>query len=175
MFTLAAETGMRAGELYGLRVEDVDFGRSIIHVRRSAWNGILQTPKTANSYRAIDVQPYVTEMLKQHLAGRETGLVFLSKRKTPLRNCLVLNKHLHPLLRKINIPRGGMHAFRHFRVSFLIQNETPLEIIKRWIGHGSEQMIHVYTHLHPTYRKEVIAKLPAVCPVCPGNEMQVII
>jgi len=165
---------MRAGELYGLRVEDVDFGRSIIHVRRSAWNGILQTPKTANSYRAIDVQPYVTEMLKQHLAGRETGLVFLSKRKTPLRNCLVLNKHLHPLLRKINIPRGGMHAFRHFRVSFLIQNETPLEIIKRWIGHGSEQMIHVYTHLHPTYRKEVIAKLPAVCPVCPGNEMQVI-
>ncbi len=166
---------MRAGELYGLRVEDVDFGRSIIHVRRSAWNGILQTPKTANSYRAIDVQPYVTEMLKQHLAGRETGLVFLSKRKTPLRNCLVLNKHLHPLLRKINIPRGGMHAFRHFRVSFLIQNETPLEIIKRWIGHGSEQMIHVYTHLHPTYRKEVIAKLPAVCPVCPGNEMQVII
>jgi len=119
-------------------------------------------------------QPYVTEMLKQHLAGRETGLVFLSKRKTPLRNCLVLNKHLHPLLRKINIPRGGMHAFRHFRVSFLIQNETPLEIIKRWIGHGSEQMIHVYTHLHPTYRKEVIAKFTRCLPRLPRNEMQVI-
>ena len=35
LFTLAAETGMRAGELYGLRVEDIDFGRNLIHVRRS--------------------------------------------------------------------------------------------------------------------------------------------
>ena len=173
LFTLAPETGMRAGELYGLRVEDIDFGRNIIHVRRSMWNGLAQAPKNANAYRAVDVQPYVTEMLKQHLAGRETGLVFLSRRKTPLRNCLVLNKHLHPLLRKLNIPRGGMHAFRHFRVSFLVQNETPLEIIKRWIGHGSEEMIRRYTHLHPTYRKEVMARLPVVCPVCPGSEMHV--
>jgi integrase len=162
LFTLAAETGMRAGELYGLRVEDVDFARNIVHVRRSMWNGQAQTPKTSNAYRAIDVQPYVTEMLKQHLAGRTAGLVFLSKRGTPLRNCLVLNKHLHPLLRKIGVARGGMHAFRHFRVSFLVQNETPFEVIKRWIGHGSEQMIRHYTHLHPTYRKEVMARIPAV-------------
>jgi hypothetical protein len=38
------------------------------------------------------------------------------------------------------------------------QNETPLEIIKRWIGCGSEQMIRVCTQLHPRYRKEVMAK-----------------
>gem|GEM_PF-6952539 len=36
-------------------------------------------------------------------------------------------------------------------------------------------MIRTYRHLHPTYRKQVIAKLPVVCPVCPGNEMQVIL
>lgn len=176
LFTLAAETGMRAGELYGLKVEDVDWSRSIVHVRRSMWNGKAQTPKTSNAYRAIDVQPYVTEMLAKHLLAekRETGLVFMSRRHTPLRNCLVLNKHLHPLLRKLNIPRGGMHAFRHFRVSFLVQNETPLEIIKRWIGHGSEEMIRRYTHLHPSYRKDVMSRLPSVCPVCPGVETPVI-
>ena len=55
------------------------------------------------------------------------------------------------------------------------QNKTLLEIIKRWIAHCSRQMIRTYKHLHPTYRKQVIAKLPVVCPVCPGNEMQVIL
>src|SRR5207245_2882056 len=151
LFALAAETGMRAGELYGLQVEDIDFARNVIHVRRSAWDGKLQSPKTHNARRAIDVQPYVTDMLKQHLAGRRSGLVFLSARKTPLRTATVLHKHLHPLLRELGLEVGGIHAFRHFRVSFLVQNETPVEIIKRWIGHGSEHMIRHYTHLHPTY------------------------
>jgi integrase len=64
-----------------------------------------------------------------------------------------------------------MHAFRHFRVSYLVQNETPLEIIKRWIGHGSEEMIRRYTHLHPTYRKKVIARIPSVfAPFAPNFE-----
>src|SRR5262249_4344903 len=62
LFTLAAETGMRAGELYGLRVEDIDLMRNVIHVRRSLWNAQAQSPKTSNAYRSIDVQPYVTEM-----------------------------------------------------------------------------------------------------------------
>jgi integrase len=167
LFTLAAETGMRCGELYGLRVEDIDFERNVVRVRRSMWNGKPQTPKTSNSYRSVDVQPYVTEMLRGHLTGRTSGLVFMSRRKTPLRNCTVLNKQLHPLLRRINVERGGMHAFRHFRVSFLVQNETPIEVIKRWVGHGSEEMIRRYTHLHPTYRKEVMMRLPVVGPVGP--------
>ena len=174
LFTLAAESGMRAGELYGLRVDDIDFERCIVKVRRSMWEGVAQTPKTSNAYRAIDVQPYVIEMLKTHLAGRISGLVFMSRRKTPLRNCVVVGKHLHPLLRQLNLERGGMHAFRHFRVSFLVQNDTPLEMVKRWVGHGSEEMIRRYTHLHPTYRKEIIARLPVVCPVCPSSQPQVI-
>ncbi len=170
LFTLAAETGLRAGELYGLAVEDVDFGRHVIHVRRSMWNGQPQSPKTSNARRTVDIQPYVTTMLREHLAGRESGSVFLSRRRTPLRNTTVLSKHLHPLLRRIGLELGGMHAFRHFRVSHLIQNEVPLEIIKRWIGHGSDEMIRRYTHLHPTYRKSVLARIPAVfAPFAPAK------
>lgn len=109
-------------------------------------------------------------MLKLHLAGRQSGLVFLSRRKTPLRNPTEMNKHLHPLLRKLHFEIGGMHAFRHFRVSYLVQNDTPLEIIKRWIGHSSEEMIRRYTHLHPTYREHVMARIPAVfAPFAPQS------
>ena len=111
--------------------------------------------------RAIDVQPYVTKMLKQRLAGCESRLVFVSKPRMPLRDEAVLNKHFYPLLRQLNFEIGGRHAFRHFRVSFLVQNGTPIEIIKPWIGHGSEEMIRIYTHLHC---KGVMAKIPAVIP-----------
>jgi site-specific recombinase XerD len=101
-------------------------------------------------------------MLKQHLAGRQSGLVFLSRIKTTLRNTTVLHKHLHPLLRKLGFESGGMHAFRHFRVSYLVEHGTPLELVKRWIGHGSEQMTRRYTHLRPEYARRALEQVPAV-------------
>lgn len=162
LFTLAAETGMRAGELYGLHVEDIDFDRGVIHVRRSMWGGREQCPKTKNARRTIDVQPYVLALLRSHLNGRSTGLVFRSKCGTPFKNVTILHRHLHPLLGKLGIERAGMHAFRHFRVSFLMEQNVPVELIKRWIGHGSEAMIRRYTHLRSDYRQQVLAQLPPV-------------
>jgi integrase len=167
LFTLAAETGMRAGELYGLHVEDVDFQHHIIHVRRALWDGQEQTPKTRNSQRAVDVKPYVTEMLRQYLVGRTTGLMFRSQRGTPLRNSMVLHRHLYPLLRQLGLPRGGMHAFRHFRVSFLVESGAPLETIRRWIGHGSDDMLRRYLHLSSVHCRNVLEGIPAVGQIAP--------
>jgi hypothetical protein len=70
----------------------------------------------------------------------------------------------------LGLKRGGMHAFRHLRVSHVILNQVPLEIIKRWIGHGLEEMIRRYTHLHPTYPKSVLARIPFVLlPFAPAE------
>ncbi len=44
-YWLAAETGMRAGELCGLRIEDIDLGQCFVNVKQSVWRGIVQTPK----------------------------------------------------------------------------------------------------------------------------------
>lgn len=162
LFTLASESGLRSGELFGLHIEDIDFDRNLLHVRRSSWDGKIQSTKNHNAQRAVDIQPYVAEMLRKHIAGRESGPVFLSRRKTLLRTETVLDKHLHPILKDLGLKSGGMHSFRHFRVSFLIMNATPLEIIKKWIGHGSDAMIRRYMHLHPKYFKEQMAMLPAV-------------
>jgi Phage integrase family len=79
LFATAAGTGMRAGELYGLQVEDADFSRNVIHVRRSAWEGELQSPKTRNARRAISITKSLADMLKDHLDGRTTGLLFPSR------------------------------------------------------------------------------------------------
>jgi len=74
------------------------------------------------------------------------------------------------VLAKLGIPQGGMHGFRHDRVSFLVENNTPVEIIKAWIGHGSERMIRRYTHLRPQYRSRVLASIPSLV----GNRIDVI-
>jgi site-specific recombinase XerD len=100
------------------------------------------------------------EMLKTHLNGRTSGLVFQSKRKTALVNCVALNKHLYPLLRKLGLERGGMHAFRHHRVSTLVMAGTDVEVIKKWIGRGSEEMIRRYTHLRPDFMQDELARVP---------------
>jgi hypothetical protein len=74
---------------------------------------------------AYNSKSMAEKMLKQNLNGRTEGLVFRSKRNTPLVNCTVLNKHLHPLLRKLGLERGGMHGFRHHRASTLVMAGTP--------------------------------------------------
>ena len=169
LYATATETGARAGELYALEVKDIDFARNIIHIRRAVWEGQRQSAKTRNATRAIDVQPSLIAMLRQYLGGKTEGLVFYSKNGKPLRNNNVLRRQLHPLLERLGIPQGGMHGFRHGRVSFLVENDTPVEVIKAWIGHGSERMVRRYTHLRPMYRSRVLASIPSLI----GNKIDV--
>jgi integrase len=164
LFRLAAETGARAGELYALTVDDLLFDLNVIYINKSMYRQKTGSPKTKNATRWVNVKPYVMEMLKEHLNGRTEGLVFQSRRKTPLVNCMVLNKHLHPLLRKLELKRGGMHGFRHHRVSTLVMAGTPIEVIKKWIGHGSEEMIRRYTHLRPDFMRDELARVPDFAP-----------
>ena len=103
-------------------------------------------------------------MLTNHLNSRTEGLVFRSKRNTPLVNCVVLNKHLHPLLRKLGLERGGMHGFRQHRVSTLVMADTPMAVINKWIGHGSEDMVNRYTHLRPDFMRDELARVPDFTP-----------
>jgi len=164
LFKLAAETGARAGELYALTVDDLLFEHNVIRINKSMYRQKVGSPKTRNATRWINVKPYVMEMLKSHLNSRTEGLVFRSKRNTPLVNCVVLNKHLHPLLRKLGLDRGGMHGFRHHRVSTLVMAGTPMAVIKKWIGHGSEDMVDGYTHVRPDFMRDELARAPDFAP-----------
>jgi integrase len=79
-------------------------------------------------------------------------------------NCEVLNKHLQPLLGKLGLERGGMHGFRHRRVSTLVMAGTPMAVIKKWIGHGSEDMVNRNTHLRPDFMRDELARVPRFAP-----------
>jgi integrase len=161
-FATAAGTGMRSGELCGLRVEDVDLDKGIISVRRAAWEGREQTPKTKNAVRKIGIDAEVVRILRQHIGQRRFGHVFQTRNGSPLRESNILHRELHPILKKLGIPKCGLHAFRHGRVSFLVENNVPLPMIRLWIGHGSDKMVQRYTHARPEFHAHVIASLPSI-------------
>jgi integrase len=74
-FTLLALTGLRAPEILGLRVEDVDFDNNQIHVRQAAWHGQIQTLKTEESENCVPMPPVLREELQAHIVGRGPSVV----------------------------------------------------------------------------------------------------
>jgi integrase len=159
LFHLAAATGLRAGELFGLHVEDLDLQRRIIHVRRSVWRGQEVSPKTARGYRDVWIDSATADVLLEHLGGRTAGRIFQTRCGTPLSDHDVLRDSLYPICESLKINRGGMHAFRHGRISHLQQNGAPPDFTRRQVGHSSLRTTSGYTHFDEAYVREVIEKL----------------
>ena len=73
LFHLAYTTGMRAGELFGLRVEDFNFDAGTVRVMRSTFRNIEDTPKTQKGRRTIYLDRRTQEDVRVLLAGRTSG------------------------------------------------------------------------------------------------------
>ena len=159
LFHVAAATGLRAGELFGLHIEDLDLKRQVIRIRRSVWRGQEVSPKTQRGYRDVWIDSTTTKVLADHLGERTSGRVFQTRCGTPLSDHDVLRSALHPICDRFKITRGGMHAFRHGRISHLQQNGAPPDFTKRQVGHSSLRTTGTYTHFDETYTRQVIEKL----------------
>jgi integrase len=146
LFALLAGTGMRIGEAAGLHVDDLDLDNGVIYVRRSVWKGQELEPKTENSVREIDIDPALAKLLREHLGETRRVRVFEARNGSPLSAGNIRNRVLHPLLVKLGIPRAGLHAFRHSRVTMLRKHGTPADLQKQWIGHSSLKTTDRYSH-----------------------------
>ena len=137
LFHVAAATGLRAGELFGLHVEDLDLKRRVIRIRRSVWRGQEVSPKTQRGYRDVWIDSAAAKVVVDHLGGRTSGRVFQARCGTPLSDHDVLRDALYPICDRLKIKRGGMHPFRHGRVSHLQQCGAPPDFTKKQVGHSS--------------------------------------
>jgi integrase len=167
LFAVAAGTGMRVGELFALRVEDVNLRDGVITVRRSIVEGEEGTPKNDET-RHVPIDCSVVAEIKKHLNGRRAGLVWQSNRCTPLRLNSVLKWRLKPILKELGIKfssRNGMHAFRHGRISYLAYSGIPFAVIREWVGHGSDAMIKHYMARWQCQNASEMAKLQPVVRV----------
>jgi integrase len=149
-YWLAAETGLRAGELCGLRVDDIDFDRGIVKVWQSAWHGKLQDPKSENSIRTFAISTSLRNCLKTFLANWRPNaqhLLFASRNGTPWDANLLVKRKLRPLLESLGIAGGGLHGFRHGNASLMDILSTPMKVRQQRLGHSDPRLtMNVYTH-----------------------------
>jgi integrase len=164
LFHLAAYGGLRSGELAGLHVQDLDFARGMIRVRRSVGKGMEVAPKTRRGYRDVWIDSATVQMLKEHLGSRIAGRVFQSRVGTPLENRDICRRILKPLCKRIGITPGGMHAFRHGRVSYLQQNGVPTDFTKNQVGHSSLPTTSGYTHFSEDFARNTVERLASKMP-----------
>jgi integrase len=146
LFALLAGTGMRIGEAAGLHIDDLDLDNLVVYVRRAVWNGQEQSPKTRNAVRAIDIDASLAELLRQHIGDRKAGRVFEARNGSPICGNNIRERILQPLLKRLGIPKAGLHAFRHSRVTMLRKRGTPEDLQKLWIGHSSLRTTDRYSH-----------------------------
>ncbi|MEE9566137.1 MAG: site-specific integrase [Desulfobacteria bacterium] len=163
LFMAAALTGMREGELLGLKWDDIDWFNCQIHVRRTYNNGRFYDPKTKYSRRKVDLAPeLVRELKKWKLAcpRGELNLVFPTEKGTPESQSNMLRRRFHPALRRAGLPKMRFHDLRHTYASLLIaQGENP-KYIQTQLGHSSIQItMDVYGHLMDTVNREAASKL----------------
>ena len=83
----------------------------------------------------------------------------MTKLGTPLKVGDVDRRVLRPICKKLGIPHGGMHAFRHGRVSKMQDEGVNDKIIQLEVGHSSLRMTQRYTHFSAERRRETAEKL----------------
>lgn len=178
LFHVAIATGLRQGELFGLKWEDVDLERGVLHVRRAmqrvAGEMRFVEPKTGTSRRAVTLIPSAVAALRAQKVRQNAerlgigskwqdwGLVFASSVGTPL-NTSNVSGRLHKLLAEAGLPRQRFHDLRHCAASLMLAGGVDLRTIKDVLGHSQISLTaNLYTHLSPALRQDAADRLAAV-------------
>jgi integrase len=163
LFWITAETGIRGGEVCGLTVPDVEFGTKTILVRRSAWRGQLQAPKTKNAVRCFPISDELLTRLKQYLStdwkANPENLLFCDRQGRAISNGRLVTEVLHPLTDRLGLPRGGLHAFRHCNATTLDGLGVPVAVRMARLGHAQFTTTLKYTHAQSADHRRVAEQL----------------
>lgn len=120
-------TGMRAGEIWGLKWGDIDWNSKQIYVRRSLWKGQFQTPKSKCSIRKIDMTDrLIHELRRWKLASpvSDQDVVFPSPEGKLSIHDNVAKRYFNEALRKAKLRQVSFHSLRHSNASINITMDT---------------------------------------------------
>ncbi|MCU1509537.1 MAG: site-specific integrase [Glaciihabitans sp.] len=137
-----AYTGLRWGELSGLRVRDVDLvrGRLDVHSTMVEVNGYLQESTTKDyEERSIPVPEFILEQLSIHIEGKKpTDHVFVSSKSgAVLRNRTFRRGWFDDAAATIGIPGLTPHELRHTCASLAVSAGANVKALQRMLGHSS--------------------------------------
>jgi len=163
LFLTAILTGMRRGELLGLKWGDIDWRSSQISVRRSLYKGTFVSPKSQNSVRRIIMSPTLKQYLEQHrlmAPQSELELVFCTDEGNPLDPDNMVKREFLTALDRAGIRRIRFHDLRHTFASLLIANGENIKFVQYQLGHASATTtLDRYGHIFPGTQKEAADRL----------------
>jgi integrase len=160
-FTVRFLTGMRTGEVHGLKWKYVDFDLRIIRVRETFVLGEDDYTKTDGSQRDIQMSQPVCEAMQhqfkatgaQSVAG--DGYVFCNLMGQPLDNKNFSDRVWYPLLRHLDLTARRPYQMRHTAATLWLASGEAPEWIARQLGHTSTEMLfRVYSRYVPNLTRQ---------------------
>jgi integrase len=181
LFTLALATGMRLGELLGLKWQDINFSTGTLQVRRvltripREGSGVRvfreEEPKTEKSRRSITIASMALEALRQHRVRQlETKLragslwedhdyVFCTLTGTYLRPNHVVDE-FKKLLKKADVPDIRFHDLRHSAATLLLSLGVHAKVVQEMLGHTQISMtMDIYSQVLPSMQQDAVSRL----------------
>jgi len=179
LYVLALMTGMRQGELLGLRWQDVDLAAGSLSVRRTlvrtsqGWS--WAEPKTAKGRRTIALPALAVEALRQHRVRQleerlragglweDHDLVFPNHTGKPLERQNVVKRSFRPLLAKAGLPYIRFHDLRHSAATLLLSLGEHPKVVQERLGHSTIGVtMDTYSHVLPDMQRKAASRLDAL-------------
>lgn len=189
LFLTALCTGLRIGEISGLKWSDIDFDNHTLTVNRTVervalfdkdgkrhYETIEQTPKTSNGFRTVPIVSYIFNSLLEHKVQQdaikreipnfnEYDLVFCDKKGYYL-NPNSIGGAFHRIQNKMNIPKEEHIKFHGLRKTFatrLFEKGVPPKTVQTLLGHSDiEITLNIYTQVMENKKVEAINELESI-------------
>ncbi len=161
----AAFTGLRKGELRGLRWENLSGDE--MHVMHSVWNRHITDPKTRASKAPIPVIAPLLRFLERHRAARgnpQSGWIFSSANGSPLHLDNLVRREIRPLLEKAKVQWHGWHAFRRGLATNLQRLGVPIKVAQLLLRQADFQTTaNYYVKVVDEDAREAMQRLESEC------------
>jgi integrase len=166
LYCILTMEGLRAGEALGLQWVDIDLDRQLLHIRRSAWYGKIQTTKSQASETVLPIPCALVAILKEYKAQwkpNPQGFLFVTRNGRPPSSNKVVEYHLWTILDALGIPRCGLHAFRHSHTALLLDSGATPKVVQRQLRHADARTtLEIYGHVVGDAHREAVEKVASI-------------
>ena len=173
LYVLAVHTGLRQGELLGLKWGDVNLETRTLSVKRSLdTDGTFNSPKRNKSRRTVKLTVQAVEALKSHRVAQneerlllgslweDHGLIFPNKVGKPMDADNLYHRSFKPLLKSVGLSGFTFHSLRHTCATLLLSKNINPKIAQEMLGHATiSQTMDTYSHVLPGMQDEAVAAL----------------
>ena len=165
MFLLELSTGMRRGELLGLKWGDLNLQTGELRISRQvvAVSGkvIVQPPKTKTSVRAIMLPPYMTAILRDMKKDKTCDWIFPSPNKEgEPRHPTAIHQRFKLILKRAGCKDIRFHDTRHTFATMALENGMDVKTLSGIIGHiSAETTLNTYSHITDTMKAQASVKI----------------